>query len=198
MAATGSHISEETSVGEQDTDDALYSQIYHQRDRAIIDTSTWEAANERIRSSIFQAFPTAATSDLGLLESLPLEVLQLIIENLDLTSVLHFTHTNKRAREVVSRDLLVPAIRGHALNSLRAAFQTKTSCHLTIRDLDSGLRTTCCVFCFKAGELLYLPTCQRCCLGCTVDWMFYFQRMYSEEPLESPFVLQALMPQCHT
>lgn len=108
-------------------------------------------------------YPTAA---LGSLEVLPVELLHILLEMLDLRSLVAITHSCTRglrlARSLPSyRNLLKYA--PEAVAALRRVGLAE--CH-TIAKLHAALLAGSCVSCKRFGSFLFLPTSERCCRYC--------------------------------
>ncbi|KID88651.1 F-box domain-containing protein, partial [Metarhizium majus ARSEF 297] len=107
-------------------------------------------------------------SAVGSLTRLPIELLHNVFEMLDFQSLLRFSGASRRASTLVQtspvyRDLIEYAHRGLAA----LAFSGLISYH-PAGALRAALRSQNCFLCGHYGQLLFLPSCQRCCRICTL------------------------------
>lgn len=106
------------------------------------------------------------SSSIGALDRLPLEILQISFQHLDLLSVTRLACTSSAARDVVGslpayRDLVRVAGR-----TLAALGHTDTARLHNLKDLHAALRSSRCASCGEYGEFLHLLTGERCCHQC--------------------------------
>ena len=109
---------------------------------------------------------STASSSLGSLESLPLEMLHIIFAALDLRSLSRMASTCLRGVAVVEalpqwRDLVK-----HAPGAMAALGRTQLTRHHTVTTLHDALSSADCASCGAYGAFLFLPTCERCCYEC--------------------------------
>ncbi|KDR74198.1 hypothetical protein GALMADRAFT_227861 [Galerina marginata CBS 339.88] len=114
----------------------------------------------------FSIFRIRRNSFLGLLQPLPLELLELIFEFCHLQSLFHFLRLNRLAYNLVKRSLIYSTLTKHALDSLRVLSRTNTASYFTALHLLEVLSSRDCVHCGKPGFFLYLPECVRSCYTC--------------------------------
>lgn len=103
---------------------------------------------------------------LGQFDRLPLEILHLILNQLDLHSFAQFSRVAVRGRTTV---LSLPAYQGlvrHAPQALAALRMTKLMRTHSISHLFAALKSTSCATCPAYGPYLFLPACERCCWMC--------------------------------
>jgi hypothetical protein len=104
---------------------------------------------------------------LGMLDCLPLELLWIIFQSLDVESCFNFRQVNRGARHLISNLPKYQAVARHALQCLRAVLQTGIGRYLAIADLYHPLCLGTCSICKKSfGGFLFLPTVTRCCFPC--------------------------------
>ena len=106
---------------------------------------------------------------LGQLDSLPLEIIQTILQQLDLHALTLMQSLNHRSKFLVES---LPQYRGtvaHAPNALRAILSTGLASHFSIEDLYSALCWQGCFLCGSFGAYLYLLSCRRCCWLCLAE-----------------------------
>lgn len=102
----------------------------------------------------------------GVLETLPLELIQTVLSLLDLHSISRVQQVNRRASELVSS---LPHYRGvvqHAQNALRGIYAIGTGSSITLAKLYKKICTAECDDCGDFGGYLYLITCKRVCFLC--------------------------------
>lgn len=112
--------------------------------------------------------------DLGLLDTLPLELLQNILSQVDLRTLVDIRSVNRRALQVIDSIPEYRKIIQHAPDSLRAALCIETASQTTPHDLWETLTTSRCSDCGGVSGLIYLITCQRVCLPCSWDLKRYY------------------------
>lgn len=111
--------------------------------------------------------------DLGILDTLPLELLQNVFSQVDLRTVVNFRTVNRRALGVIDSIPEYRIIIQHAPDSLRAALCVETASYITPFGLWETLTNSKCNDCGGLGGLIYLINCQRVCLPCSWDLRAY-------------------------
>ena len=106
---------------------------------------------------------------LGTLETLPLEVLQMVLLRLDILSITDFRRVNRQARLVVDQIPQYKQIIVHAPASIRGCLNIGTGCLFSCQYLYKKLRTPECDSCGDFGGYLYLVTCRRVCFLCFTE-----------------------------
>ncbi|KAH7333252.1 hypothetical protein BKA65DRAFT_459953 [Rhexocercosporidium sp. MPI-PUGE-AT-0058] len=109
------------------------------------------------------------TTTLGTLETLPVELLQTILLDLDLQSLTSLRRVNRRARLAIDMLWQYNEIITYASNCLRAALSINVSTSISCRQLHTELCSQECVTCGRFGAFLYLLTCSRVCYVCLVE-----------------------------
>lgn len=128
----------------------------------ILDTVI--SIREPIKSTILRR--SLASSSIGPLDSLPTELLQIILDLLDFQSLSRFVQVCHKAKDVVE---LLPSYRRmmkHASRALIALSRTKLIRFHTAAAIHAALLSDKCVSCQKYAAYLFLPTCERCCYDC--------------------------------
>ncbi|KAG6823235.1 hypothetical protein H0H92_010906 [Tricholoma furcatifolium] len=110
--------------------------------------------------------PNPSKSYLGALDTLPLELLGEILQQLDLRTLTDFRHVNRRAMWLVESLPQYKAIRKHAYNALRGIIYTEAGRWITCDTLYDKLCTAECEECGDFGGYLYILTCKRVCFLC--------------------------------
>ncbi|KAK4208862.1 hypothetical protein QBC37DRAFT_243631, partial [Rhypophila decipiens] len=107
------------------------------------------------------------SATLGSLERLPLEIKSLVAVNMDLVSLVRFMHTNRSAWALVQQlpeFRLVTEFAG--TSAFLGALVTGVSHFVTLPQIQAALTTYQCTTCPNFGELVFLPTMERCCGDC--------------------------------
>lgn len=123
-------------------------------------------------------------SDLGALDSLPLEVLSNILVQTDLRSLTNFRSVNQRANQVVDSIPEFQAIVKQSPAPLRGILSIETGYRISCRDLFRTLCTAECEECGDFGGYISLLTCSRVCFLCFCENPKYL-------PLSGPEVMRA-------
>ncbi|KAI8718032.1 F-box domain-containing protein [Fusarium sp. LHS14.1] len=110
--------------------------------------------------------PKSPMQPIGLLDTLPLEILLCIFEYLDFQSLLRFTQVCLRAKLTVESMPAYAEMRRHAGEALMALGETRLLRYHSAALLRQTLRSPYCVSCFDFGGFLFLPTCERVCFEC--------------------------------
>ena len=97
---------------------------------------------------------------------LPPEIWDIIIEMLDVISVLSFARGCVAFKAIVDDSATWKWIIDNGSNLLGAFSQTKTLGYTTIWEIRAAVRTRGCNTCNDFAPFVFLPTCQRICLNC--------------------------------
>jgi hypothetical protein len=112
-------------------------------------------------------FSSTPASDLGDLQKLPMELIQMICNLLDVKSCFQFRQVNRLSRQIVTSIPQYRRIAKVGITSLAATLRSGMAQHLTFPDLDRVLLQRRCEVCDKRfGGFIYLPTAKRVCLSC--------------------------------
>ncbi|EEU47067.1 uncharacterized protein NECHADRAFT_35215 [Fusarium vanettenii 77-13-4] len=139
---------------------------YHRRDFDLVLVRSRLHETQSVSKSLQTTFETSPTSGLGVLDSLPVELLWIILRNLDLLSFFRFRHINRRARALATAVLEYRAVVRHGLEGLRGVLRGGLGQAFTIRDLYIPLVSEKCTLCGEFGGFLFLVTATRCCFAC--------------------------------
>lgn len=115
--------------------------------------------------------------DLGALDRLPTELLQGLLPQLDLCSLMRFRRVNRRAIEIVESILQYKAIATHAGNVLQAALRTGAGKWISCETVYEKLCAAECEECGDFGGYLYILTCKRVCFLCLSEDETYLPLM---------------------
>ncbi|OAQ83736.1 F-box domain-containing protein [Purpureocillium lilacinum] len=107
-----------------------------------------------------------AHATLGALDILPLELLDHVLAQLDLCTVISFRHINRRAAQLVEFSPTYRAISRHASNALCAALNIGCAQWVTCGALYGALCTWKCESCGDFAGYIYLVACARVCFLC--------------------------------
>jgi len=106
------------------------------------------------------------SSSIGLLDILPVELLQYTLHMLDFRSLSHLSRVSLQGNEVVRS---LPAYRNlmkNAPHALAALGHTSLISLHSANALYGTLLSEQCISCGEYGAFLFLPTCERCCYEC--------------------------------
>lgn len=118
---------------------------------------------------MIESFLRTSNTTLGHLERLiPSNLLFIVLENLDLYSLVKFRQASLRAREVVG---YMPyrkyqRVFEHASGLLRALFKSGRATEFSLFDVDKVLCTEACVVCGQFAGFISIPLWKRCCYVC--------------------------------
>lgn len=145
-----------------------YLVTYDTRDHALDE-------NESLCSLISKyPFASAPICSLGTLDQLPLEVLNMVLLQVDVHSLMtNFGYVNRRARQLMP---LIPEYSKITLRSpitIRAIRSIGTGASFCLQTLWDKLHTAKCETCGDFGEYLYLITCRRVCFECFTNRIDY-------------------------
>jgi len=117
--------------------------------------------------------------DLGALQVLPLELLQVLLFQLDLRTLMDFRWVNHRALQVVDSIPEYKEITTHALNALRGILCIGTGRWITCEALYNTICTAECEECGDFAGYIYILTCKRVCFLCLSENKAYLPLRYS-------------------
>jgi hypothetical protein len=106
------------------------------------------------------------SASLGQLDTLPLELLQPILLDIDLKSLTVLRSVNRTFRKTIDSIKEYDDIIAHAPTSLRAALSINLGSWISCRQLYNTLCSQECVECGSFGPFLYLLSCSRVCYIC--------------------------------
>jgi hypothetical protein len=119
--------------------------------------------------SSFGLSSTKVNSSAGVLDILPIEILQATCEILDLQSLIHFSQASTRCRELVQSLYSFKALVQYAPKSLVVLGRTRLLSSYTVVDIYAALRSERCGSCQQFGPFLHLLLCERVCYQCLYD-----------------------------
>lgn len=120
-----------------------------------------------IPTTIFQPLTSSTLfSKPGLLGLLPLELMDNVCMSLDIASAFSLSHVSQHARESIAGIREFRLIGKHIPGCLWVFLNTQVASHVQVYALYSALATSSCSFCDRFGDLLSIPTVQRCCINC--------------------------------
>ncbi|RMJ07871.1 hypothetical protein CDV36_012528 [Fusarium kuroshium] len=106
------------------------------------------------------------TQSLGMLDTVPSEILLSILEYLDFQSLCRLTLVCLRGKLAVESMRAYREMRLYAGNVLAALGKTRLIKYHSAALLRQTLHSSRCVSCFDFGGFLFLPTCERVCFEC--------------------------------
>ncbi|KAJ4325813.1 hypothetical protein N0V84_003362 [Fusarium piperis] len=110
--------------------------------------------------------PKSPMQPLGLLDTLPPEILLYILEYLDFQSIYRLSLVCLRGKLVVESMRAYQHMRTYAGDALVALGKTGLLRYHSAALLLQTLRSSQCASCFDFGGFLFLPTCERVCFEC--------------------------------
>lgn len=116
------------------------------------------------RLSIIKA--SSRSSSIGLLDRLPIEVIQAVLDTLDVQSLSRFSRVSLQGNIIVKSWPVFRDLTDYILQPLAALAQTKLISLHSANTLHATLTSSECTSCKGYGAFLFLPTCQRCCYNC--------------------------------
>ncbi|KAF2667362.1 hypothetical protein BT63DRAFT_472142 [Microthyrium microscopicum] len=125
----------------------------------MIRVSTGQPAILIARSECSSAFS-------GYLNMLPAELVDMILERVDIESLMKFTASCRAGREAVHSLTTFREVYEYAFPTLVALRQTRLWLYHSISTVNLALRSSSCVSCGNYGPYLFLPTIERCCGYC--------------------------------
>lgn len=117
----------------------------------------------------FGYLPAPHDGELGTLSCLPPHVMDNILEELDLKTLIRFRRVNRRAVEAVHDLRRFRLALKHAYPTIRGALCIGAAKHFTFRNLWDTLCRATCEECGDFSSFIYLITCKRVCLLCLKD-----------------------------
>lgn len=118
-------------------------------------------------TTIFQPLTSSApVSKLGQLGLLPLELMANVCLGLDIASAFSFSQVSRHAREAIASIREFRLVGRHIAGCLWVFLNTQVASHVDMVTLFSALTASSCSFCGQFGDLVSIPTVQRCCLRC--------------------------------
>nr|POE87057.1 hypothetical protein CFP56_76162 [Quercus suber] len=139
---------------------------YHHQgfDMAVIWFDTCE--HNAVQTSLLSTVRDSATS-LGVLENLPLELVNAICLELDVSSLFTFRHVSRQARKIIDS---LPQYRiaiTYSLDCFCAVLRTKAARFITLSEYYGRLCERMCSICgVRYGNLIHLLNWKRCCSMC--------------------------------
>jgi hypothetical protein len=116
------------------------------------------------------------SQSLGMLDVLPVEIMEQILRELDLRSLRNFSQASTPAASRVVNIPVIKFIVRHASPALPLMLESGVASYFTAHDLHRAITSPSCAFCptdlhrserGKLAHLIFLPTCQRICTSCT-------------------------------
>lgn len=112
------------------------------------------------------ALQRTVTSSLGVLDTLPIELLRIILNSSDFQSLSRFVQVCHLAKTLVDSLSSYQHITKHASATLIALSRTNLITSHAAPTIHAALLADRCASCQESGPFLFLPTCQRCCYRC--------------------------------
>jgi hypothetical protein len=126
----------------------------------------------------------AAEKTLGVLNTLPVELLLQTVAQLDVRTLVDFRYVNRSAAELVDALQEYKHISKHAPNTIRGILAIGAGRWTTCEDIYEALCRSDCEECRSRGGYLYLPTCKRVCFHCFSENERYQPLRHEQAQLE--------------
>ncbi|KFY13495.1 hypothetical protein V492_03235 [Pseudogymnoascus sp. VKM F-4246] len=162
----GPHEDGDYHFPREHADAIVQTTSYHNKDYDMAVIWFPESLHQSIRPSISTSFPRSPSADLGILEGLPRELLNIVIRNLDMKSLTNCRQVNLRLRQAIDLIPEYQVICTHALNTLCALLRTWLADIVSLSDFYRALCTKNCDLCSNFAGFISLPIWRRCCYGC--------------------------------
>ena len=137
-------------------------------DNKLINTSNFPT-RLRFTDVSHLAPPKWPAASNGNFDKLPLEIIQMILAETDLATIMHLRLTNSYLKAVIESWSPFRNILYHAPNVLGALLGTKTANIYTAPQVVDTIFTDRCEFCGDCGTFLQLLKLKRCCLKCLAN-----------------------------
>ncbi|KAL9617911.1 MAG: hypothetical protein Q9160_007338 [Pyrenula sp. 1 TL-2023] len=98
--------------------------------------------------------------------TLPLEIVQTILNTMDLATLISFRQINAEARALVDSLLSFQVLNKHATDVMQAMLFVGIGSRFTADQVVETLYSENCQFCGSFGGFIYLPRLIRCCFRC--------------------------------
>jgi hypothetical protein len=139
-------------------------------------------------SRVFMKAPPESKT-LGRLLSLPKELQQHIVADLDIATLTTLRAVHSYARDLVDSDLSSQKIIKFCPTVVRALLSTQLAQFFICKDLLKALQSRKCFVCPRFGQYIYLFRCQRVCASC-----LYHNSMLAPLPTAEAMKLYGLRP----
>ena len=129
----------------------------------------WMILPQRFSQPHYVPLKDRQNSDLGELDRFPMEILVLIMEWLDVQSLLRFAGCSFKGRSILHTLKAYTDLITHVSEILVALGRTTLLKHHSLKLLSRALHSSICESCLRYfGAYLFLPTCERVCLECLI------------------------------
>lgn len=112
---------------------------------------------------------SSSNLNIGSLQCLPPEIIDLIFDHLDLQSLTDIRRVSWHARALIDRLPSYSFIARHAPEAIRAMLATQMAAHFTAPDILDAICQEVCSACGHFGPLLRLFCCRRFCRACMLS-----------------------------
>lgn len=103
---------------------------------------------------------------LAKLQTIPVELIHLIVELTDLHTVSHLRLLNRHFYSLIDASPAYQRLREHSPQAILVLLRTGVASHVTLAQISRALYESNCGLCADFGPFLYLPECVRCCSTC--------------------------------
>nr|POF14245.1 hypothetical protein CFP56_03269 [Quercus suber] len=133
---------------------------YHRRDLDHTVTRFSTGEHTTVRTSLL-------STSLGILDSLPIELIDAIFLELDMSSLFTFHQVDLRAQQIMYSRPQYRIVVTHSLDYFCAIFRTKAASFVMLKDYYRRLCETTCSICEQNySNFIHLLEWMRCCSAC--------------------------------
>lgn len=157
-----------------------YAMANHNQERGeMVDLLGYHECNSVVIYNCNERYRTLAThkpgvdiishpivSDLGDLDMLPIEMLNVVLQYSDLHTLSLLSLINRKAKAIVEGFIPYKLIKTHAPHVLVVLTSTEVASHFTAVQVADALCSSSCAICGNFGLFLWVPDCVRCCFPC--------------------------------
>lgn len=149
------------------TDSELYSRYAYTPERIRIGMVRVDDASAIPAYHPQREWPS--TKGLGYLDKLPFELLDMVIDQVDILSLIQVGYTCRRGQELVASIPSYAKLLKHCPHTLAALSKMRLLELYTCKRVEKALQSEECCCCGNFGAFLFLLSCERCCFQCLKD-----------------------------
>ncbi|KFX88233.1 hypothetical protein O988_09100 [Pseudogymnoascus sp. VKM F-3808] len=139
---------------------------YHRKDFEEVMVHSRPGVTELVQNSLQTAFDISPATALDGFNSLPEELMEMILENVDIFTYFRLRQVDRFTRIRLTARQEYQLVAKHGLEGLRGLLRSGCASSFHIMDLYRALTTDRCAICREYGGFLFLLTVTRCCFNC--------------------------------
>ncbi|KAL5349770.1 hypothetical protein ACLOAV_004802 [Pseudogymnoascus australis] len=141
---------------------------YHRKDFDIAVISFPDSEHQVVRTSISTSFPrfSSTSTNAGIFDRLPQELLNDIFLSLDINSLIKCRQVSLPLRQAIDCLPEYQAVSTHGIDALCALLRTRLAYNVSLSDFYQALCTSKCSLCSRFAGFISLPAWRRCCFVC--------------------------------